>query len=105
MPNGGYTTSSEAMMRAQTRLQEAAEEPASEAKKVSPTQLSQENFGKAHGDYFSRFQSGMDEIGAAMTGLSGELAALGGSIGSAGNMYTTAEGDAAATSTDAGSGV
>lgn len=102
MPDGGYKTSSEAMMRAQTRLREAGDEPASQAKKVAPTEVTQEEFGKAHSQFFTKYQTGIEEIGAAMNGLSAELTALGGNVGAAGQQYGDAEANTQSTLNAAG---
>jgi hypothetical protein len=101
MPDGGYSTNSEAMQRARTRLSEAADEPAAEAKNVAPPKVTKERFGRVHGRHFDGYKAGFDEIAAAMAGLSAALSSFGGAIGSAGASYGNAEGDAAAGTTNA----
>lgn len=102
MPDAGYATSSEAMTRAQVRLGEAAEGPAADAKKVAPTEITKEDFGRVHGQHHPKYKAGMDEIGAAMTGLSTALTNLGTNIGSAGTRYGNAETAGAAQAHKAG---
>ena len=101
MPNG-YEASSEAMTRAQVRLADAADDPANEAKKVAPTEIIAGDFGRVHQESFGKYKSGIDEIGAGMTGLSNALLNLGSGIGSAGAKYTTQEANAGATANQAG---
>ncbi|MEV7040083.1 hypothetical protein [Amycolatopsis sp. NPDC051061] len=102
MPDG-YEASSEAMTRAQIRLNDVADDPAAEAKKVAPTEIAQADFGRVHGDGFSKYKTGIDEIGAGMTGLSNALMNLGSGIGTAGSKYTAQEADAGAKANAAGS--
>lgn len=102
MPNG-YEASSEAMTRAQVRLADAADDPAAEAKKVAPTELKKEDMGRVHGDGFDKYKTGIDEIGAGMTGLSNALMNLGTNIGTAGGKYTAQEADAGSRANAAGS--
>ncbi|MEU0796731.1 hypothetical protein ABZ342_42275 [Amycolatopsis sp. NPDC005961] len=102
MPNG-YEASSEAMTRAQIRLNDVADDPAAEAKKVAPTEIAQADFGRVHGDGYGKYKSGIDEIGAGMTGLSNALMNLGSGIGTAGSKYTAQESNAGAQANAAGS--
>lgn len=102
MPNG-YEASSEAMTRAQMRLADVADDPAAEAKKVAPTELKKEDMGRVHGDGFDKYKTGIDEIGAGLTGLSNALMNLGSGIGAAGSKYTAQEADAGAQAKAAGS--
>ncbi|WP_410668534.1 hypothetical protein [Amycolatopsis sp. cmx-4-68] len=102
MPDG-YEASSEAMTRAQMRLADAADDPAAEAKKVAPTELKKEDMGRVHGDGFDKYKTGMDEIGAGLTGLSNALMNLSSGIGTAGSKYTAQESHAGAQATSAGS--
>ena|SRR6187399_2950164 len=96
--SGGYSTSSEAMMRAQARLEQAADEPASEAAKVVPTKMTARDFGDGHQAHFDRYKTGFDEIAAAMKGFSTALTNLAGGIGGASKAYDAADaGNAAAT--------
>jgi len=101
MPNG-YEASSEAMTRAQIRLNDAADDPAAEAKKVAPTEIVAGDFGRVHQESFGKYKSGIDEIGAGMTGLSNALMNLGNGIGTAGSKYTAQEDNAGATANQAG---
>lgn len=101
MPDG-YATSSEAMTRAQIRLNDVADDPAAEAKKVAPTEIAQADFGRVHGAGFGKYKSGMDEIGAGLTGLSNALMNLGNNIGTAGAQYSAQEQDAGAKANAAG---
>ena len=102
MPDG-YAASSEAMTRAQIRLNDAADDPAAEAKKVAPTEIKKEDFGRVHGDGYDKYKTGMDEIGAGMTGLSNALMNLGNGIGTAGKQYSAQEDAAGAKANAAGS--
>lgn len=102
MSGAGYATSSEAMMRAQARLEQAADAPASEASRVAPTKMTAQDFGDGHQAHFDGYRTGFDEIGAAMKGFSTALTNLGGGIGSAGKTYEAAEGDTAAATRQAG---
>lgn len=102
MPDG-YTASSEAMTRAQIRLNDAADDPAAEAKKVAPTEIVAADLGRVHQDGYGKYKSGMDEIGAGMTGLSNALMNLGSGIGTAGGKYTAQESNAGAQANAAGS--
>jgi hypothetical protein len=102
MPNG-YEASSEAMTRAQIRLNDAADDPAAEAKKVAPTEIAAADFGRVHQESFGKYKTGIDEIGAGMTGLSNALMNLGSGIGAAGSKYTAQESDAGAQANAAGS--
>ncbi|UOZ09701.1 MULTISPECIES: hypothetical protein [unclassified Amycolatopsis] len=102
MPDG-YTASSEAMTRAQIRLNDVADDPAGEAKKVAPTAIVAADFGRVHQEGFGKYKAGIDEIGAGMTGLSNALMNLGSGIGTAGGKYTTQESDAGAQANAAGS--
>ena len=101
MPNG-YEASSEAMTRAQVRLADVADDPANEAKKVAPTAIVAGDFGRVHQESFGKYKAGIDEIGAAMTGLSNALMNLGSGIGSAGAKYTNQEATAGAQANQAG---
>ncbi len=101
MPDG-YATSSEAMTRAQIRLNDVADDPAAEAKKVAPTEITQQDFGRVHGAAFGKYKSGMDEIGAGLTGLSNALMNLGNNIGTAGKQYSAQEQNAGSQATTAG---
>lgn len=103
MPDG-YATSSEAMTRAQMRLADAADDPAAEARKIAPTELAKEDFGRVHGDGFGKYKTGIDEIGAGLTGLSNALMNLGSGIGAAGSKYTAQEHNAGAQANQAGGG-
>jgi hypothetical protein len=98
----GYTTSGEAMMRAQARVEQAADAPASEASRVAPTKLTAQDFGDGHQARFDGYRAGFDEIGAAMKGFSTALTNLAGDIGSAGRSYAAAESDTAAATRQAG---
>lgn len=91
------------MTRAQVRLNDAADDPAAEAKKVAPTELKKDDMGRVHGDGFDKYKTGIDEIGAGMTGLSNALMNLGSGIGTAGSTYTTQEQNAGAQANAAGS--
>lgn len=88
---GGYATSGEAMMRAQARLEQAADEPASEASKVAPSKMTARDFGDGHQAHFDVYRAGFDEIAAAMKGFSTALTNLAGGIGGAGQAYDAAE--------------
>ena len=101
MPDG-YEASSEAMTRAQVRLNDVADDPAAEAKKVAPTELAQADFGRVHGDGYGKYKSGIDEIGAGMNGLSNALMNLSSGIGTAGSQYSTQEQNAGAQAKAAG---
>jgi hypothetical protein len=103
MSGAGYSTSSESMMRAQARLEQAADGPTSEAAKVAPTKLTAADFGDGHQAHFDNYKTGFDEIGAAMKGFSTALTNLAGGIGSAGQAYDAAESDTAAATRRAGS--
>ncbi|MFJ1762108.1 hypothetical protein ACIOD2_17415 [Amycolatopsis sp. NPDC088138] len=102
MPDG-YTASSEAMTRAQVRLNDVADDPAGEAKKVAPTAIVAADFGRVHQEGFGKYKAGIDEIGAGMTGLSNALMNLGSGIGTAGGKYSAQEADASAQANAAGS--
>ncbi|MFG1639666.1 hypothetical protein ACGFMK_05225 [Amycolatopsis sp. NPDC049252] len=102
MPDG-YTASSEAMTRAQVRLNDVADDPAGEAKKVAPTAIVAADFGRVHQEGFGKYKAGIDEIGAGMTGLSNALMNLSSGIGTAGGKYTAQEADAGAQANAAGS--
>ncbi|WP_235999434.1 hypothetical protein [Qaidamihabitans albus] len=102
MSNGGYTADPEAMAGAQVRLSEAVEEPAAVATKVAPTQLTAEQFGRIHSEHFQGYSAGIEQIGAALQGLSAELGSLAGGIGAAGRSYTAAEGSTGTTVTRQG---
>lgn len=102
MPNG-YEASSEAMTRAQIRLADAADDPATEASKVAPTELAAVDFGRVHQESFGKYKSGIDQIGAGMTGLSNALMNLSSGIGTAGSKYNAQEQDAGARANAAGS--
>lgn len=102
MPDGGYATSSEAMTRAQIRLADAADDPAAEAKKIAPAELTKEEFGRVHGQHHGKYKTGIDEIGAGMTGLSNALMNLGGNIGTANARYASNEEAASTQATNAG---
>lgn len=91
------------MTRAQMRLADAAQDPAAEAKKVAPTKLQKEDFGRVHGGGYDTYKGGVDEIGAGLTGLSNALMNLSTGIGSAGGKYATQEQDAGAQANSAGS--
>ncbi|GAB3153064.1 hypothetical protein [Amycolatopsis sp. NPDC004378] len=91
------------MTRAQMRLADVADDPAAEGKKVAPTELKKEDFGRVHGDGFDKYKSGIDEIGAGLAGLSNALTNLGNGIGTAGSKYTSQEADAGAQAKAAGS--
>lgn len=105
MSGGGYATSSEAMMRAQVRLEEAAKEPAAHAKKVAPPEVTEADFGDIHGQFFSAYESAITEIAEAMKGFSAELGGLGGNVGAAGQRYSATEEASAADAADAGRGI
>lgn len=102
MSGAGYTTSGEATMRAQARLEQAAEQPASQASTVAPTKLAAQDFGDDHQAHFDSYRAGFDEIGAAMKGFSTALTNLAAGIGGAGKAYDTAESDTAAATRRAG---
>ncbi|HKS49403.1 MAG TPA: hypothetical protein VJT49_30700 [Amycolatopsis sp.] len=90
------------MMRAQARLEQAADAPVQEASKVAPTKLAAGDFGDGHQTHFDGYKAGFDEIAAAMKGFSTALTNLGGGIGSAGKSYQAAESDTAAATRRAG---
>ncbi|MEV6620609.1 hypothetical protein AB0M83_08865 [Amycolatopsis sp. NPDC051106] len=91
------------MTRAQIRLNDVADDPAAEAKKVAPTEIAQVDFGRVHGEGYGKYKSGIDEIGAGMTGLSNALMNLGSGIGTAGSKYSAQESHAGAQANAAGS--
>lgn len=102
MPDGGYQASSDAMLTAQTALERAAEKTTSQAGKVAPTPLTQQSFGRVHGQYFNDYKTGIDSIGAAMKGYAGQLTQLGGGVGTAATTYTSSDEQQAATAKKAG---
>jgi hypothetical protein len=102
MSGAGYTASGETMMRAQARLEQAAEEPASQASSVTPTNLTAQDFGDGHQSHFDSYRAGFEEIGAAMKGFSTALTNLAAGIGGAGKAYDAAEGETAAATRRAG---
>ncbi|OZM74920.1 hypothetical protein CFN78_01515 [Amycolatopsis antarctica] len=79
------------MAAAQERLRQAAEDPAAQASLVAPPKVTQEQFGRVHGGHFAAYSAGVEQVGAALTGLSGELNALGGGIGAGGQAYAEQE--------------
>lgn len=97
-----YMSSGEAMMRAQARLEQAAEQPASQASTVAPTKLTAADFGDGHQSHFDAFRAGFDEIGAAMKGFSVALTNLAGGIGGAAEAYDSVESETAAATRQAG---
>jgi hypothetical protein len=102
MSGAGYTTSGEAMIRAQARLEQVAEEPASQASTVASTKLTAPDFGDGHQSHFGRYRAGFDEIGAAMKGFSTALTNLAAGIGGAGKAYDTVESETVAATRRAG---
>ncbi len=76
--------------------------PAAEAKKIAPAELTKEEFGRVHGQHHGKYKTGIDEIGAGMTGLSNALMNLGGNIGTANARYASNEEAASTQATNAG---
>lgn len=104
MPDGGYNADSEAMARAQTRLSQATEKTTAKADKVAPTELTQKEFGRIHGEHFNGYKSGMDTMAAAMKGLAAAINSLGGGVGTAGKKYTANDEAQVAAAKKAGNG-
>jgi hypothetical protein len=102
MPDGGYQTESESMARAQTQLSQATEDTSARADKVTPSEVTQKDFGRVHGEHFNGYKSGIDTIAAAMKGLAGAINSLGGGIGTADTQYSSNEQAQGATANKAG---
>ncbi|WP_328606231.1 hypothetical protein OG943_40830 [Amycolatopsis sp. NBC_00345] len=88
MSDGGYRHDSESMLSAKTSLERAAEKTSGDSGKVAPTLLTAKDFGRVHGDAFTGYSNGINAMGDAMKGYAGQLAQLGGGVGTAATRYS-----------------
>ncbi|MFI6024326.1 hypothetical protein [Amycolatopsis magusensis] len=91
MPEGGYRADADAMAVAQTRLKEQVGKPAARAERIMPPKLKPGEFGRIHAHHFDAYNAGVEQLAAALKGLSSELTALAGGIGAAGQSYAGAD--------------
>jgi hypothetical protein len=105
MPDGGYTVDAEAMARAQVQLGEIVEDLENCAGRIAPPQVTQQNFGRGHGEHFGKYNAGMEQTCAALKGLPAEIRALGGGIGAASRRYAAVEQSATQTVNTRGGGL
>ncbi|MGC7095908.1 hypothetical protein ACPZ19_14645 [Amycolatopsis lurida] len=79
------------MAVAQTRLKEQVGKPAAQADRLTPPKVKPEEFGRVHAHHFDSYSAGAEQVGAALKGLTAELTALAGGIGTAGQNYASAD--------------
>ncbi|WP_329071133.1 hypothetical protein [Amycolatopsis sp. NBC_01480] len=100
MSDGGYRHDSESMLSAKGALESAAEKAAGAFGKS--TLLTEKDFGRVHGGAFAGYSNGINALGDAMKSYAGQLAQLGGGVGTAASRYSAGDEEQGSAARDAG---
>lgn len=87
----GYGTSTEAMQKASKGISNAAQDTADELKKVGQTETIARDFGEAHQQHFTNYQTGVENFGKGITNMTSVLGGFAGKIGSGASTYGDVE--------------
>lgn len=87
----GYGTSTEAMRKASKGISDAAKDTADELQKVGQTETTARDFGEAHQQHFTKYQTGIQNFGKGIANMASVLGAFAGKIGSGAGTYDDVE--------------
>lgn len=99
----GYTTDTDQMGTSGRNINNAAEDAQGEVEDLAETELSAEEFGKAHSDKHGDYSAAIQLLGEGANAMCANLMSFAGQLGGAGQTYSSGESSATSTVNASGS--